>query len=81
MKGTLQTLDGFRLLPLEMHYGTLLTFSAFRGMAYPPIPNRRAQNILRHHPWCLSGNLMDADQHILHVWIVPHVPLCSGGPL
>lgn len=49
--------------------------SLCRGLDYPHCANRRAENLLRHHSRRLAGDIMDADEYDVHVWLIPHVSL------
>ena len=48
---------------------------AYRSMAHPPISYCPPQNLLRYNSRRLPRDVMDADKHFLHVWVVPDVPL------
>lgn len=46
-----------------------------RRLDYPHRHHRRSQDPLRRYPGQLSGGLVDADQHDVHVRLLPHVSL------
>ena len=53
----------------------LLLIFNFRCLDNPFRFDRGSQNLLRHHPRRLAGNIMDSYQHQLHVRFFPNVSL------
>ena len=49
----------------------------FRSMDNTCCAHSCPQNFLRHHPRSVAGDIVDFDQHHLHVWLLPHVSLGS----
>ena len=47
-------------------------------MDHPRRPHPRPQNPIRHRPRHVARNILDADQHLLYVRLVPDVPLGAG---
>jgi len=52
-----------------------------RRMDHPLRLDHRPQNLLRHHPRRITGNIVDPDKYLLHVRHLPHVPLGTGSAI
>lgn len=50
-------------------------------MDNPRRSHSRPQNPLRHHSRRLPRNILDSNKHLLHVWLLPDVPLRPWRPL
>lgn len=49
-------------------------------MDHPLRLDYRTENLLRHHPWGVPGDVMDPHQHKLHVRLIHYVSLGAGYP-
>jgi hypothetical protein len=70
------------ILLLNSFYRSLWLFDAniygiFRRMDDTHSADRMPQDSLRHNPRSVARNIMDSDEHLLHVWIISHVSLGS----
>ena len=59
----------------SFNHHVLTSLPISRGLGYPFRPHCTRQDPVRHHSRRVTGNVLDPDQHLVHVWIVPHVPL------
>lgn len=53
-----------------------ISFST-RRMDHSYSPHNDPQNPFQHNPWRFPTSILDPHQHLIYVWFLHHVPLCS----